>query len=57
MFHGGAHGSTTKPHSGAPIDANGHLTADGIRAFEWDVRDHLVAINAGTHRSKLTCKN
>ena len=34
-------------------DANGNLTADGFRTFEWDARDQLVAVTVGTHRSKF----
>ena len=37
-----------------PIDANGNLTADGTRTFEWDARNQLVAVTVGTHRSELT---
>ena len=44
--------------AGAPkiyiYDANGNLTADGTRTFEWDARNQLVAINVGTHRSEFT---
>lgn len=36
------------------FDANGNLTADGTRTFEWDAEDRLVAINVGTHRSEFT---
>jgi YD repeat-containing protein len=35
-------------------DANGNLTADGTRTFEWDARDQLVAVTVGTHRSEFT---
>jgi RHS repeat-associated protein len=35
-------------------DANGNLTSDGARAFEWDALNQLVAVNAGTHRSEFT---
>jgi len=35
-------------------DANGNLTSDGTRTFEWDARNELVAINTGTHRSEFT---
>jgi len=34
-------------------DANGNLNSDGIRAFEWDARNQLVAITVGTHRSEF----
>jgi RHS repeat-associated protein len=35
-------------------DANGNLTADGKRTFEWDARNQLVAVNVGAHRSEFT---
>jgi RHS repeat-associated protein len=35
-------------------DANGNLTADGTRTFEWDARNQLVAVNLGAHRSEFT---
>jgi RHS repeat-associated protein len=35
-------------------DANGNLTADGTRTFEWDARNQLVAVNVGTYRSEFT---
>ena len=38
----------------APIDANGNLTADGTRTFEWDARNQLVAVTVGTHRSEFS---
>lgn len=50
----GAIVSTTTPPVGAPIDANGNLTADGSRTFEWDARNQLVAVNVGTHRSEFS---
>jgi RHS repeat-associated protein len=34
-------------------DANGNLTSDGTRSFEWDARNQLVAINVGTRRSEF----
>lgn len=34
-------------------DANGNMTSDGTRTFEWDARDQLVAINHGTLRSEF----
>ncbi len=37
-------------HVGAPIDANGSLTADGTRTFEWDAPNQLVAIDTGISR-------
>jgi YD repeat-containing protein len=35
-------------------DANGNVTSDGTRTFEWDARNQLVAVNVGTHRSEFT---
>ncbi len=35
-------------------DANGNLTTDGARTFEWDARNQLVAVTVGTHRSEFT---
>jgi RHS repeat-associated protein len=35
-------------------DANGNLTSDGTRSFEWDARNQLVAVSSGTHRSEFT---
>ena len=35
-------------------DANGNLTSDGSRTFEWDARNQLVAVNVGTHRSEFS---
>ena len=34
-------------------DANGNLTADGTRTFEWDARNQLVAVTVGTQRSEF----
>ena len=45
--------SMAEPHLGAPIDANGNLTSDGTRTFEWDARNQLVAVTVGTHRSEF----
>jgi RHS repeat-associated protein len=36
------------------FDANGNLASDGSRTFEWDARNQLVAVNAGSHRSEFT---
>jgi RHS repeat-associated protein len=36
------------------FDANGNLTSDGVRTFEWDARNQLVAVNVGAHRSEFT---
>jgi RHS repeat-associated protein len=35
-------------------DANGNLTADGTRTFEWDARNQPVAVTVGTHRSEFS---
>jgi RHS repeat-associated protein len=35
-------------------DANGNLSSDGTRTFEWDAQNQLVAVNVGTHRSEYT---
>jgi RHS repeat-associated protein len=35
-------------------DANGNLTTDGTRRFEWDPMNRLTAVNAGPHRSEFT---
>ena len=35
-------------------DANGNLTGDGTRTYEWDAGDQLIAINQGTHRTEFT---
>ena len=35
------------------FDANGNLTSDGTRGFEWDARNQLVAVTAGNHRSEF----
>ena len=39
-----------EPDVCAPIDANGNLTADGTRTFEWDARDQIVGIEIGIDR-------
>ncbi len=35
-------------------DANGNLTDDGTRTFEWDAENRLIAINIGDNRSEFT---
>src|SRR5213594_3838899 len=35
-------------------DANGNMTGDGTRTFEWDAENRLVAVNNGTHRSEFS---
>jgi hypothetical protein len=42
------------PRVGAPIDANGNLTSDGTRTFEWDARNQVMAVNVWTHRTEFT---
>lgn len=42
------------PRVGAPIDANGNLTSDGTRTFEWDAVNRFVAVNDGTKRSEFS---
>ena len=43
--------------TGAPktftYDANGNMTSDGTRTFEWDARNQLVAASVGTQRSEF----
>ncbi|MCU0250856.1 MAG: hypothetical protein MUE61_11635, partial [Vicinamibacterales bacterium] len=34
-------------------DANGNLTGDGTRSFEWDARNQLAAVTVGTLRSEF----
>jgi RHS repeat-associated protein len=35
-------------------DANGNLTSDGVRTFEWDGANRLTAVSQGTHRSEFS---
>jgi RHS repeat-associated protein len=35
-------------------DANGNLSSDGTRSFEWDALNQLLAVNVGTHRSEFS---
>ena len=46
--------SMAEPHVCAPIDANGNLSSDGTRTFEWDARNQLLAASAGTLRSEFS---
>lgn len=43
--------------TGAPkaftYDANGNMTSDGTRTFEWDARNQLVAASSGTERTEF----
>jgi RHS repeat-associated protein len=36
------------------FDANGNMTGDGTRTFEWDADNRLIAVSQGTLRSELT---
>jgi RHS repeat-associated protein len=36
------------------FDANGNITSDGGRVFEWDARDRLTAITVGLHRTEFS---
>jgi hypothetical protein len=42
--------STAGPHVCAPIDANGNLTANGTRTFEWNGLNQLVAVEINQDR-------
>ncbi len=44
---------TTANTRSLTYDANGNLTSDGSRTFEWDARDRLSAINWATHRDEV----
>lgn len=35
-------------------DANGNLTSDGVRTFDWDAENRLIAVNQGTRRTEFT---
>jgi YD repeat-containing protein len=35
-------------------DANGNLTSDGTRTFEWDARNQLTAVVSGTRRTEYS---
>jgi RHS repeat-associated protein len=41
------------PEKTFTYDANGNMTSDGTRTFEWDARNQLVAVNVGSHRTEL----
>ena len=36
------------------FDANGNMTSDGTRTFEWDARNQLLAFTNAAHRSEFT---
>jgi uncharacterized protein RhaS with RHS repeats len=42
---------TQNPNQQFTYDANGNLTGDSMRTFEWDVRNRLTAGTVGPHRS------
>ena len=42
------------PTTGFIYDANGNLSSDGDRSFEWDARNQLVAVTVGAHRSEYS---
>jgi RHS repeat-associated protein len=35
-------------------DANGNTLSDGVRAFQWDARNQLIAVDVGTDRSEFS---
>lgn len=41
----------------APIDANGTLTADGTRTFEWDAWNQLVGVHSWHDPDQLSLRN
>jgi len=49
-----AGGEHREPPVGAPIDANGNLTADGFRTFEWDAKNQLVGATEGSQREEYS---
>jgi RHS repeat-associated protein len=36
------------------FDANGNITSDGVRTFNWDGRNQLIAVEVGAHRTEFT---
>ena len=51
------HYSMTVTGSGSKTlvyDANGNLTSDGTRTFEWDPLNRLTAVTLGAYRSEFT---
>jgi RHS repeat-associated protein len=46
--------SNTGNNSALTYDANGSLTSDGTRTFEWNAYNQLSAVNMGTHRTEFT---
>jgi RHS repeat-associated protein len=41
------------PSRSFTVDANGNVTSDGTRSLEWDARNQLVAVTAGTQRTEF----
>jgi RHS repeat-associated protein len=46
--------TTTGSAAALSYDANGNLTSDGARTFEWDGANRLTAVNQGSHRSEFS---
>ena len=46
--------SVTGSNGTLTYDANGNLEADGVRSFEWDVEDRLLAVTQGTLRTEFS---
>jgi hypothetical protein len=46
-----------EPNVRAPIDANGNLTSDGTRTFEWKARNQLVSITVTGWRGDTSPRN
>jgi predicted nucleic acid-binding protein len=44
---------THEPRVGGPIDANGNLTGDGTRTFEWNAANRLLPGTEGSDRFEL----
>ncbi len=45
---------STGPTRAFTYDANGNLTSDGSRSFEWDARNQLVAVTEGSQRAEYS---
>lgn len=46
--------SVTGPARSLTYDANGNLTGDGVKTYEWDAENRLTAVIQGTNRSEFT---
>ncbi len=46
--------AATGPTRAFTYDANGNLTGDGVKTYEWDAENRLIAVNQGTPRSEFT---